>query len=55
MWVDKFHTNLYTDFKWSTDLRGYLQEICFLTWGKFMPQRFVPHHWLSCYDVSISI
>ena len=54
-WVENFHTSLFNDIKWSTDLRDYLKEICFLIDIKFtMPERFISHRWLSCYDVSLS-
>ena len=54
-WVETLHNNLFNDVKWSTDLRDYMKEISFLMGIKFtMPERFVSHRWLSCYDVSAS-
>ena len=54
-WVESFHASIFNDIKWSTDLRDYLKEICFLVDIKFtMPERFISHRWLSCYDVSVS-
>ena len=53
-WVESFHASIFNDIKWSTDLRDYLKEICFLVDIKFtMPERFISHRWLSCY-VSVS-
>ena len=47
--------DLHNDFKWSSDLRERLEEICFFLGVKYTaPERFVSHHWLSCYDVGIS-
>jgi len=46
---------LYNDFKWSTDLREALGEICMILGIKYtMPERFIMHRWLSSYDVSVS-
>ncbi|XP_077418071.1 uncharacterized protein LOC144049225 [Vanacampus margaritifer] len=53
--IEGLHNDLFNDFKWSTDLKEVLQEICFLTGITFtMPERFVSHRWLSNYDVSMS-
>ena len=36
-------------------MRDYLKETCFLIDIKFtIPERFISHRWLSCYDVSLS-
>ncbi|CAL4135756.1 unnamed protein product, partial [Meganyctiphanes norvegica] len=46
---------LYNHFKWSTDLRKYLSDICDILYIKFtMPDRFLKHRWLSVYDVTMS-
>ena len=47
--------DLFTDFKWSVDLRETLAEMCLLLRVSYtMPQRFVPHRWLSCYEIALS-
>ena len=44
-------SDIHNDVKWSPDLRQYLEEICSILGIKFtMPQRFLDHRWLSCYD-----
>jgi len=54
-WVEALHTSIFNDVKWSSDIRDYLKQICFAIGVKFtMPERFVSHRWLSCYDVSVS-
>ena len=54
-WVERLHTDVHTDFKWSVDLRDALANICELIGLKFtMPERFVNHRWLSVYDVTLS-
>ncbi|XP_064653112.1 uncharacterized protein LOC135503467 [Lineus longissimus] len=53
-YVEKLHSDIHTDFKWSQDLVDILKEICLVLGIKFtMPERFVNHRWLSCYDVSL--
>lgn len=47
--------DLHTDFKWSADLKETLEEMCMLIGVPYtMPQRYVPHRWLSAYDVTLS-
>ena len=54
-WVERMLQDLHNDFKWSPDLREALQEICIMLNIKFtMPERMVPHRWLSMYDVTVS-
>ena len=46
--------NLYNDFKWSSDKKEALQIICDALGIKFtVPECYVPHRWLSVYDVSV--
>ena len=53
--VEGLFGDLHSDFKWSTDLQGWLDEICLMLGLKFtMPDRFISHRWLSVLDVSIS-
>ena len=53
--IETLFTNLANYFKWLTYLRPYLEEICQLLSMKFtMPERFLSHRWLSCYDVTVS-
>ena len=49
--LEKLCTDLHTEMKWSTDLRGYLMEICeILSINYRMPPNYVPHRWLSILD-----
>ena len=53
--VEVLYYSLYDHFKWSTDLRCHLEEICRIMGVKFtMPERFISHRWLSAYDLAIS-
>lgn len=50
-WVEYMHSDIHNNLKWSPDLCQYFEEICLTLGIKFtMPQRFVSHRWLSCYD-----
>ena len=53
--LERLLHDLYTDFKWSTDQRETLQQICLIAGVKYtkVPQ-YVPHRWLSILDVSLS-
>ena len=54
--VEIFFTDLYTHFKYSPDLRRYLERICYILGLNFTkPDRFLKHRWLSVYDVSVSV
>jgi hypothetical protein len=54
-WAENLFSDLHTDFKWSVDLRTHLQELCELLDLKYStPDQFIPHRWLSCYDLSVS-
>ena len=49
------YMDVYTDFKWSADIRDILAEICPLLGLKFtMPECLITHRWLSAYDLTIS-
>lgn len=42
--VEKLFIDLHNDFKWSTDLREYIAEICTMMSINFtMPERFISH------------
>ena len=46
--VEKFCTDLHTECKYSTDLRGYLTELCeILEIPYHMPPNYTEHRWLS--------
>ena len=50
-WIETLLTDVHNDLKWSTDLCELLEEICVILGVTFtMPQRFVNHRWLSCYN-----
>lgn len=52
--VESLLTDLHSDFMWSPDYRELLQTICSVLGIKFTnPQRYVPHRWLSVYDVTV--
>lgn len=54
-WVERLFHDLYTDFKWSSESKQILSELCSAFNLKFsVPKRFIPHRWLSAYDVSMS-
>ena len=52
--VESLFNDLFNDFRWSTDLRDWLCDICMLLGVKYtMPERYVPHRWLSVFDISV--
>ena len=54
--VEKLADDLFTDFRWSPDLKGYLDEICTaLEIPCQLPRQRIPHRWLSTFDVTIPI
>jgi hypothetical protein len=54
-WLEQLLLDLHTDHKWSPDQVHYLSEICeFMDMPFTTPQRFIPHRWLSAYDVGLS-
>ncbi|CAC5390542.1 unnamed protein product [Mytilus coruscus] len=49
-------SDIFNDYKWSTDQRQALEEICGILNIKYtMPQNYVPHRWLSVYDVILDL
>jgi hypothetical protein len=49
--VESLQDDIHTDFKYSTDLRQYLQEICnILKCPYHRPKERISHRWLSVYD-----
>ena len=53
-WIEGLFNDLFNDFHWSSDLRAWLFEVCdFLNLKATTPERFVPHRWLSVYDISL--
>ena len=53
--VERLFSDLHNDFKWSPDLKEALREICEMIGLSFtMPDQFIEHRWLSCYDVAVS-
>ncbi|XP_060790878.1 uncharacterized protein LOC132894778 [Neoarius graeffei] len=53
--LEQLFSDLHTDHKWASDQRSYLQEICdYMSIPGSTPKRFIPHRWLSSYDVGLS-
>lgn len=53
--VEQLFFDLHTDHKYASDQRDFLHEICdHLGIAFTVPARFVPHRWLSVYDICIS-
>ena len=51
--VEKLLTDLHTDFKWCTEYKDLLADICLvLGTTRAIPKRYVPHRWLSVLDVT---
>lgn len=51
---ESFMTDLHTEFRWSTDQRDKLFDICIILGIKgSMPERYVPTRWLSILDVAL--
>ncbi|XP_052795810.1 uncharacterized protein LOC128228504 [Mya arenaria] len=54
-WIEHLFTDIANDVKWSTDTRDAMKEVAILLDVKFtMPERYVSHRWLSCYDVAVN-
>lgn len=54
-WVENCANDLCNDIQWSADIKACLSEICGLLGVKFVsPVKFIPHRWLSCYDVAMN-
>lgn len=53
--IEGLVSDLHSDFKWSVDHKEALMLICsILSDLKYtVPQRYIPHRWLSIYDVSL--
>ena len=52
--VESYLRDLHTDFKWSDSLQNRYFEICMILNIKpTIPQRYVPHRWLSVLDVAL--
>ena len=54
-YLEDLFTDIHNDFKWSTDQKELLQEVCELLNIKYTtPERFLEHRWLSAFDLSSS-
>ena len=54
--VENLCDGVYFDFKWSQDLREHLRDIrMILDIICTVPERYVPHRWLSIYDVPMNL
>ena len=54
--VEKVSDDLNVDTKFSSDIKDYLQEICFmLSFPYLIPPQSIPHRWLSAYDCTNKI
>ena len=52
--VESLDDDLFTDFKWSPDLREFLEEICtLLEMTCQVPKQRIPHRWLSVFDITL--
>ena len=52
--IENLCDDVYFDFKWSQDLREHLPDICMILDITYaIPERYVPHRWLSIYNVSM--
>ena len=53
---EKFLDDIYTDFKWSADLKEHLKDVCSILDVNFLtPKQRVPHRWLSVYDCTLPV
>lgn len=53
-YIESLLNDIYTDFKWSSDQKEVLHLICDAVGIKgTVPERYVPHRWLSVYDVCV--
>ena len=51
--VEQLLRYIFTDFKWSADLREILEEMCLLLKVKYtMPENYVATRWLSVYSTA---
>lgn len=52
--IQQLFVNLYNDFKWTSEYREKLSEICTILSVKYTnPEQYIPHRWLSVYDVAV--
>lgn len=52
--VEGLLNDIYIDFKWSSDMKARMGDICVILGLKpTVPERYVPHRWLSILDVSL--
>ena len=53
---EKLLDDIYTDFKWSADLKEHLKDLCTILDITFVaPKQRRPHRWLSVYDCTLPI
>ena len=53
-WIERLFTDLHLDFKYCTEYKELMRELCRLGNVNFtVPQRFVSHRWLSAYDQAL--
>lgn len=53
-WLENLFNDLHFDFKYCSQYKQFMSELCRLGGVRFtMPQRFIPHRWLSAYDRSM--
>lgn len=54
-YIENFFTDIYTDFRWSSDQRESLEEICMILGIKYTSiTNMINHRWLSCYDAALN-
>lgn len=53
-WLERLYADLHMDFKYCTEYKKIMSEICRIAGVNFTaPQRFIPHRWLNAYDQAI--
>lgn len=54
-YLEYLFIDIHNDFKWSSDQKELLSEVCELLEMKYTtPERFLEHRWLSAYDLAVS-
>lgn len=54
-YLEDLFTDLYNDFKWSSDLAELMTQLCEVLGLSFTkPERFISHRWLAAYDLAMS-
>ena len=54
-YLENLFIDLFTDVKWSQDIRDDIEPIYFLVGLKYLrPQQYVSTRWLSCFDIAVS-